>query len=71
MGPRRPKCHQHREREGGGGGCPANAGEGRDTNARQQKSEDEDATPDLLLKHPDATLYNIRLKADETIETCI
>ena len=23
---------------------------------RQQKSEDRDATPDLLLKHPDATL---------------
>jgi hypothetical protein len=33
---------------GGGGDIEANV--------RQQKSEDRDATPDLLLKHPDVTL---------------
>jgi hypothetical protein len=33
-------------------------GGGRDTEAkvRQQKSEDRDVTPNLLLKHPNATL---------------
>jgi hypothetical protein len=37
---------------------PASGGGGRDTKAkgRQQTSEDRDATPDLLLKHSDATL---------------
>jgi hypothetical protein len=35
---------------GGGGGGDIEA------KVRQQKSEDKDATPDLLLKHPDATL---------------
>jgi hypothetical protein len=37
---------------------PIPGGGGGDTEAkvRQQKSEDRDATPDLLLKHPDATL---------------
>jgi len=36
----------------------APGGGGRDTEAkvRQQKSKDRDATLDLLLKHPDATL---------------
>jgi hypothetical protein len=43
-----------KEREGGG--CPAGAEGGRDTDARQQKSEEGGATPDLLLKHLDATL---------------
>jgi hypothetical protein len=49
--PCRPKRHQHRERKeeeaSGGGG---------DTEARQEKSEVGDVTPDLVLKHPDATL---------------
>jgi hypothetical protein len=31
-------------------------GGGGDTETRQQKTEKRDATPDLLLKHPDATL---------------
>ena len=37
---------------------PVPGGGGGDTEAkvRQQKSEDRDATPDLLLKHPDAPL---------------
>jgi hypothetical protein len=44
----------------GGGAADAQPAPGRggDTEAkvRQQKSEDRDAIPDLLLKHPDATL---------------
>jgi hypothetical protein len=37
-------------------GCLAGARGGRDTDARQQKSKEGDATSDLLLKHPDASL---------------
>jgi hypothetical protein len=46
-------------RRGGGAADAQPASErGGDTEAkvRQQKSEDRDAIPDLLLKHPDATL---------------
>jgi hypothetical protein len=45
-------------RREGGTGVDAQQVPGEDTDAkvRQQKSEDRDATPDLLLKHPDAIL---------------
>jgi hypothetical protein len=47
-------------RRGGGAADaqPVPGGGGGDTKAkvRQQKSEDRDATPNLLLKHPDAIL---------------
>jgi hypothetical protein len=43
-------------------------GGGGDTKARQQKSGEADATSDLFLKHPDATLATY---VDETLETCI
>jgi hypothetical protein len=45
------------EGEGAADAQPTPGG-GRDieVKVRQQKSEDKDATPDLLLKHPDATL---------------
>jgi hypothetical protein len=40
---------------GGGGGDI-------EAKVRQQKSEDRDATPDLLLKHPDTTLATYVLR---------
>jgi hypothetical protein len=52
-------------RVGGGGGCPTGTGRRReDTEAkvRQEKYEDKDATPNLLLKHPDATLATYVLR---------
>jgi hypothetical protein len=44
-------------------------GEG-DTEVRHTEGEEEDATPDLLSKNPDATLPTC-LKTDETLETCV
>jgi hypothetical protein len=44
------------EKEGRGGGCPAGAGRRRRHRGVATNSEEGDATPDLLLKHPDATL---------------
>jgi hypothetical protein len=46
------------QKSGTGGGCADDAERRRrhKANVRQQKSEDRDATPDLLLKHTDATL---------------
>jgi hypothetical protein len=44
-----------KEGEGAADAQPAPGGGG-DTKVRQQKSEERDATPDLLLKHPDAIL---------------
>jgi hypothetical protein len=37
-------------------GCPAGAGGRRRQRGEATKDEEGDATPDLLLKHPDATL---------------
>jgi hypothetical protein len=50
-------CQHPEEGERAADAQPASGGGG-DTKAkvRQQKSEDRDVTPDLLLKHPDATL---------------
>jgi hypothetical protein len=36
--------------------APGRGGGDTEAKVRQQKSEDRDAIPDLLLKHPDATL---------------
>jgi hypothetical protein len=44
-----------KEGDGAADAQPASGGGG-DTKERQQKSEERDATPNLLLKHPDATL---------------
>jgi hypothetical protein len=58
-------------REGGGGRCPVDTGRRRIHRGEAAEDEDGDTTPDLLLKHSDITLANIRLNADETFETCI
>jgi hypothetical protein len=38
------------------------------TETIQQKARRRDATPDLLLKHPNTTVATLRLKTDETLE---
>ena len=48
-------CYSHQHREEGGGGCPTSARRRRHR-GETAESEDGDATPDLLLKHPGATL---------------
>jgi hypothetical protein len=48
-------CHQHRE-EGRGNGYPADAGRRRRHRGEIAESESGDATPDLLLRHPNTTL---------------
>jgi len=55
QGPRCLKRHQHRE-EGEGAADAQPAPGGGDTEAMQQKARRKDATPDLLLKHSNATL---------------
>jgi hypothetical protein len=52
---------------------PAAGGGGGDTEAkvRQQKSQDKDAKTRSTFKTSGCNTYNIRLKADETHETCI
>jgi hypothetical protein len=57
------------EKEGGGADVQPAPGGGGDTKARQQNSEEGDAIPDLVLKHPNGC--NICLNADETFEICI
>jgi hypothetical protein len=50
-------------REGGGRGCPAGTGRRRHRGEGEAaESEDRYATPDLLLKHPDATLATYILR---------
>jgi hypothetical protein len=53
------------------GGCPAGAE--RRHRGEAAESEEGNATPDLLLKHPDAThaTSNICVKTDKTLETYI
>jgi hypothetical protein len=51
-----PNVTRIEKRERGVADAQPAPGEGGDTKARQQKSEEGDATTNLLLKHPDATL---------------
>jgi hypothetical protein len=46
---------EKRRRNGGDGGCPTSVGRKRNR-GETAESEKRDATPNLLLKHPDATL---------------
>jgi hypothetical protein len=54
--PRGTHVAANRERGRGGGGCPAGARRRRKHQGEAAESEEGDATSDLLLKHPDATL---------------
>ena len=56
MGPAPPRTPPASRRGGGGGGCPAGAGRRSKNRGEAAESEEGDATPDLLSKHPDATL---------------
>jgi hypothetical protein len=55
---------QHPEKWEGVANAQPTLGVGGDTKAkvRQEKCEDKDTTPDLLLKHPDATLATYVLR---------
>jgi hypothetical protein len=61
-----------RKGRGGGDAQPAPGGGGdTEVKVRRKKSKGTDATSDLFLKHPNATLANIRLKTNETHETYV
>jgi hypothetical protein len=51
-------------------GFPVAFGRRRRHRGEATQGEEEDGKLYLILKHPNATLCNIRLKIDDTLETC-